>query len=32
MTTAPYRLGAVAYHPKVEEIWAASGEWFAERD
>jgi len=33
MTEAePYRLGAVVYHPKVEEIWAAFGEWFAEQD
>jgi len=25
-----YRLGAVVYHPKVEQIWAAFGAWFAE--
>src|SRR5919106_2621858 len=25
-----YRLGAVVYHPKVEQIWAAFGDWFAE--
>ena len=25
-----YRLGAVVYHPKVEQIWSAFGEWFAE--
>jgi phosphonate transport system substrate-binding protein len=26
-----YRLGAVVYHPKVEQIWAAFSDWFAER-
>ena len=25
----PYRLGAVVYHPKVEQIWAEFGAWFA---
>ena len=29
--TAPYRVGAVVYHPKVEQIWASFGEWFAEQ-
>jgi phosphonate transport system substrate-binding protein len=28
---AAYRLGAVVYHPKVEQIWAAFGAWFAEQ-
>jgi phosphonate transport system substrate-binding protein len=28
---AAYRLGAVVYHPKVEEIWAAFAGWFAEQ-
>jgi ABC-type phosphate/phosphonate transport system substrate-binding protein len=28
---APYRLGAVVYHPKVEQIWEAFGAWFAEQ-
>lgn len=27
----PYRLGAVVYHPKVEQIWALFGTWFAEQ-
>jgi phosphonate transport system substrate-binding protein len=27
---AAYRLGAVVYHPKVEQIWAGFGEWFAD--
>lgn len=27
-----YRLGAVVYHPKVEQIWRDFGAWFAERD
>lgn len=31
MTAAGYRLGAVVYHPKVEQIWAAFAEWFAEQ-
>ena len=26
-----YRLGAVVYHPKVEEIWAAFAGWFGEQ-
>jgi phosphonate transport system substrate-binding protein len=26
-----YRLGAVVYHPKVEQIWSEFGAWFAER-
>ncbi len=26
-----YRVSAVVYHPKVEQIWAAFGEWFAEQ-
>jgi phosphonate transport system substrate-binding protein len=26
-----YRLGAVVYHPKVEQIWDAFGAWFAEQ-
>ncbi len=26
-----YRLGAVVYHPKVEEIWELFGVWFAEQ-
>jgi ABC-type phosphate/phosphonate transport system substrate-binding protein len=26
-----YRLGAVVYHPKVKEIWAAFSDWFAEQ-
>ena len=26
-----YRLGAVVYHPKVEQIWEAFGAWFAEQ-
>jgi phosphonate transport system substrate-binding protein len=25
-----YRLGAVVYHPKVEQIWEAFGAWFAD--
>jgi phosphonate transport system substrate-binding protein len=29
--TAAYRVGAVVYHPKVEQIWTAFGEWFAEQ-
>ncbi len=29
--TAPYRLGAVVYHPKVEQIWAEFGGWFADQ-
>jgi phosphonate transport system substrate-binding protein len=28
---AAYRLGAVVYHPKVEQIWDAFGTWFAEQ-
>src|ERR687896_2439230 len=28
---APYRVGAVVYHPKVEQIWREFGDWFAER-
>jgi phosphonate transport system substrate-binding protein len=27
----PYRLGAVVYHPKVEQIWEGFGAWFAEQ-
>jgi len=27
----PYRLGAVVYHPKVQEIWTAFSGWFAEQ-
>jgi phosphonate transport system substrate-binding protein len=27
-----YRLGAVVYHPKVEQIWHEFGGWFAEQD
>jgi phosphonate transport system substrate-binding protein len=27
----PYRLGAVVYHPKVEQIWAEFGAWFADQ-
>jgi phosphonate transport system substrate-binding protein len=26
-----YRLGAVVYHPRVEQIWAEFGAWFAEQ-
>jgi phosphonate transport system substrate-binding protein len=26
-----YRLGAVVYHPKVEQIWTEFGAWFAEQ-
>jgi phosphonate transport system substrate-binding protein len=26
-----YRLGAVVYHPKVEQIWDGFGTWFAEQ-
>lgn len=26
-----YRLGAVVYHPKVEQIWGDFGAWFADR-
>jgi phosphonate transport system substrate-binding protein len=26
----PYRLGAVVYHPKVQDIWAAFSAWFGE--
>jgi phosphonate transport system substrate-binding protein len=26
----PYRLGAVVYHPKVEQIWSEFGTWFAD--
>jgi phosphonate transport system substrate-binding protein len=26
-----YRLGAVVYHPKVEQIWAEFGGWFADQ-
>jgi phosphonate transport system substrate-binding protein len=28
---AAYRLGAVIYHPKVEQIWQGFGAWFAEQ-
>jgi phosphonate transport system substrate-binding protein len=28
---ASYRLGAVVYHPKVEQIWRMFGAWFAEQ-
>jgi phosphonate transport system substrate-binding protein len=28
---ATYRLGAVVYHPKVEQIWDAFGAWFSEQ-
>jgi phosphonate transport system substrate-binding protein len=28
---AGYRLGAVVYHPKVEQIWEMFGAWFAEQ-
>jgi phosphonate transport system substrate-binding protein len=31
MAPAGYRLGAVVYHPKVEQIWREFGDWFAER-
>lgn len=27
----PYRLGAVVYHPKVEQIWESFGAWFSEQ-
>jgi phosphonate transport system substrate-binding protein len=27
---AGYRLGAVVYHPKVEQIWSEFGTWFAD--
>lgn len=30
-TAAEYRVGAVVYHPRVREIWAAFSEWFADR-
>ena len=26
-----YRLGAVVYHPKVEQIWTEFGGWFREQ-
>jgi phosphonate transport system substrate-binding protein len=26
-----YRLGSVVYHPKVEQIWALFGEWYADQ-
>jgi len=29
--SAAYRLGAVVYHPKVEQIWHDFGGWFAEQ-
>lgn len=29
--TAPYRVGAVVYHPKIEQIWPSFGERFAEQ-
>jgi ABC-type phosphate/phosphonate transport system substrate-binding protein len=29
--TAAYRVGAVVYHPRVREIWAAFSDWFADR-
>jgi phosphonate transport system substrate-binding protein len=29
--SAAYRLGAVVYHPKVEQIWREFGAWFAEQ-
>lgn len=29
--TRPYRLGAVVYHPKVEQIWREFGGWFADQ-
>jgi phosphonate transport system substrate-binding protein len=28
-TDRPYRVGAVVYHEKVRDIWAAFGDWFA---
>jgi phosphonate transport system substrate-binding protein len=28
---APYRVGAVVYHPKVEQIWSEFGDWFGEQ-
>src|SRR5918999_4832905 len=28
---APYRVGAVVYHPKVEQIWREFGDWFGEQ-
>jgi phosphonate transport system substrate-binding protein len=31
MHSSGYRLGAVVYHPKVEQIWAEFGAWFAEQ-
>jgi phosphonate transport system substrate-binding protein len=31
MPAGGYRLGAVVYHPKVEQIWAEFGAWFAEQ-
>lgn len=31
MAVQGYRLGAVVYHPKVEQIWADFGAWFAEQ-
>jgi phosphonate transport system substrate-binding protein len=31
MPARGYRLGAVVYHPKVEQIWAEFGAWFAEQ-
>jgi phosphonate transport system substrate-binding protein len=27
----PYRLGAVVYHPKVQDIWTAFSAWFGEQ-
>ena len=27
----PYRVGAVVYHPRVEQIWSEFGEWFADQ-
>ena len=27
---AAYRLGAVVYHPKVEQIWHEFSGWFAD--
>jgi phosphonate transport system substrate-binding protein len=29
---ARYRLGAVVYHPKVEDIWRDFGAWFSDHD
>jgi phosphonate transport system substrate-binding protein len=31
MAAGGYRLGAVVYHPRVEQIWAEFGAWFAEQ-